>query len=128
MKTTTRTKINHVTFIMLCFMTLLTILVSYLYVTVVGEQHQHDYDVHYDTANTHDCYTIEVKKGIHDDYIVVWTDNFGDGGTYMEHVEVEYPDEDYTHEEQLAYELRWTLSEMEELCFTYHNHDTEGGH
>jgi hypothetical protein len=60
--------------------------------------------------------TQEVNGG----YLVTWTDNTQLDTSYTEHVEVEYPDDDMTYDEQLQAELEWTVNEMMDLCYTHH--------
>ena len=71
-------------------------------------------------VSTKGCCSITTQQVGDYEYQVTWTDNNTLDTQWTEHVEVEYPDADYTMEEQIAYELDWTLSEMKELCFTYH--------
>jgi hypothetical protein len=72
-------------------------------------------------VSTQGCCSITVDKHVDGtSYQVTWIDNTQLNTNWTEYVEVEYPDTDYTLEEQLAYELDWTVSEMKELCFTYH--------
>ena len=68
------------------------------------------------------CCSIDIydARSETNQYMVTWTNNLELGTDWYELVEVEYPDEDYTFEEQLQFELNWTVDEMKELCFTYH--------
>jgi len=65
------------------------------------------------------CCSIVIEKTNVDEYTVTWIDNLSDD-SYTELVEVEYPEADVSLEEQLAFELDWTVNEFMDFCYTQH--------
>lgn len=63
------------------------------------------------------CCTITTDHISDYQYVVTW-DAVNTVDSYTTIVEVEYPDKDSSMEEQIAFELAWTLSEVKELCYT----------
>jgi hypothetical protein len=73
-------------------------------------------------VSTKGCCSITTTQLTEDIYQVTWNDNTIVDGSYSVYVEVEYPVEGQTEEETLEYELNWAIAEMQDTCFTHHNH------
>lgn len=65
------------------------------------------------------CCAITVEQTTsHTASVHYWSSNTDE--SFDMYVSVEYPDEDYTTEEQLQQEIEYAISEMQDMC--YHNH------
>jgi len=74
---------------------------------------------HYILQSKRGCCSITVNRISEDQYVLTWKDH-ETGESYETLAEVEYPDEDYTPEEELQHEVEWTLNEMMDTCYTTH--------
>ena len=83
--------------------------------TVVTVSQDND---HYSIANSKGCCSIKVDRINSANYTVQWIDH-NSTDSYIELVEIEYPDADFsTPEEHLQWELKWTIAEFKDICFT----------
>lgn len=65
------------------------------------------------------CCSITVEETTtHTATVHYWSSNSQE--SFDMYVSVEYPDEDYTTEEQLQQEIEYAINQMQEMC--YHNH------
>lgn len=70
------------------------------------------------SSTTACCSITVVETGTHS-ATVIYSSNIPDESFDM-YVSVEYPDTDYTTEQQLDLEIGYAIDQMQELC--YHNH------
>ena len=94
--------------ILLCMMLTLVLYILYLVLSTPAHPSQ-----------TGVCCAITVEHtSSHTATVHYWSSNSDE--SFDMYAEVEYPDEDYTTEEQLQLEIEYAINQMQEMC--YHNH------
>jgi len=87
---------------------------TYIYVTSSHPEHHH-------TSNDDVC-SITVSDRTTDSATITWVTNNPISDSHTLYVSVEYPDTDYTTEQQLQFEIEYAISEMQGLCQYHHLH------